>query len=726
MENFPSIPGYAAISLKQLHAFSPNERGDPIKIQKQIRSALIGRDALSILAKSGQQLLIDLLSDPKREDGSCFIDQPAAEILQAYILAWGTGRPVLSSPRSIIKLWKLLGEDLWARQGPAPSKNDEGLDIVIRLTRLQTTYYRNIFSSDEAEKILPEIFSRIDAAAVKEIGFPLSDLVRSLFSLIGIIVERAYKSSDIMRELLGGRLDNVDLDKLFSETPIAAKLWNRCSKYLRRDDERAFTIFQIAETAHAPMFCFDRSDLVDKFGENVSNALFSLALTPGSISENDLSGVHLNNPVWRRPFVKISHDTLMLPLPGLIISFPFWIIEQTIPKGGKLDAAYSLARANYLEDEIERLLQVGLPSASVHRGVKWTDPATNKTWEHDVVAILGNHVFIFEAKAGRIKDATRRGGKESLVKNFRELFVAPGTQARRLRDLLSTGSLATGMLHDRKGQALPINHNTPKIVFMFGVCIEHMAHLSSARHWYIELKLSEPKTPWAPILSLGELRMICSRLDTEASLFHYLARRSSIDELIKFHGDEQDLLSMYLINGFAINGSDLAGADIIMHQADAMVRGRSPVPGDRTRFENIGVTLTAWWRLIAAEIYATKSSKHRFDILEALLNQHPGVLAGIEQRVKRWRSGGGLGGGNTAVGRVEVGNRVFVVAVHMTKETPADIEELKFISRTISSDMASNIGATDCVIIVRSKKSKISTYDGICFFRFQINSEEEN
>ncbi|SMH62755.1 hypothetical protein SAMN02982994_6568 [Azospirillum lipoferum] len=673
---------------------------------------------LAILAKSGQQLLVGLLLEPEGGDEPEILDQPSVELLQAYVLAWGTGQPLPASPSGMAKLWRLLARDLRARQGPPLTEEADSLAMLVRETRFQTTYYRNIFNSDDAAEIVPALLSRADAISLKELGFRLSDIARALFGILNMIVERFQRHAEVLRALINGHFDDADVNALFAATPLAAKLWARCSKVASSPKERGWVAFQVAEMACAPLFYLERAELDDRFGPEITNALFTLSLAPGALVTDDLTGVHLDNPVWRRPFVKLGPDTLMLPLPGLIVSFPFAIAEQLIPGDGKLPAAYSSARASYLEDEVERLLREGLPSASVHRGVKWTDPATGKTWEHDVVAVLGNHVVVFEAKAGRLKDAARRGGTASLIKNFRELFVAPGIQARRLYDLLATGPTVAGMLRDRGGHVLPINYDTPTIVSMFGACIEHLAALSSSRHRYVELQLAESGTPWTPILSLGELRMLSTFLDTEVSFFHYLTRRASIDDVMTFSADEQDLLSMYLTNGLAVDGVGLAGAKVFMHRADAAVRGRPPVPGVRTRFESIGVFLAPWWRLVAKEIYEDASARHRFDMLEVLLNQRPDVLTGIERRIRRWRSGAGLGGGNTVSARAEIGDRVFMVAVHMAKALPQDDREWRDTARAIASDLNIKFNVTDCLILLRWRKSKEMSYDGISFFRF--------
>jgi len=86
--------------------------------------------------------------------------------------------------------------------------------------------------------------------------------------------------------------------------------------------------------------------------------------------------------------------------------------------------------------------------------------------------------------------------------------------------------------------------------------------------------------------------------------------------------------------------------------------------------------------------------------------------------VRRWRSGGGKGAGDTLSAQTVVGDRVFVVAVHMARVHLVDGEEWRAMSRMIGLDLAEKLGATDCVVILKSRRSKSPTFDGVSFFRF--------
>jgi hypothetical protein len=352
----------------------------------------------------------------------------------------------------------------------------------------------------------------------------------------------------------------------------------------------------------------------------------------------------------------------------------------------------------------------------VYRSVTWTDPDTKVLYEHDVVAVLGMRVLIFEAKSGKLAAAGRRGGLASLKTDFAKLFVEPGVQASRLEALLASRRNGA-ILTDNKGETVRLDPSGPSVVHKFGVCIEHFASVTSSRRLFREMGLLRNEQDWAPVLSLAELRMLSERLDTEIAFLHYLTRRATADDVLDFVADEQDLLSLYLTNGFAVDTRGLEGRQVLFLQADAAVRGRASPRVDRREFATPGIDLPPMWSLIAREIYESEN-RHRFDILISILNQLPGSLHAIAQKAQRWRAGTGAKNGDTAVCRMKIADRVFVVGVHMAKEPPVDERSWADTARIIGYDLARRFGATDCVVILKVRRSRFLTFDGISFFRF--------
>jgi len=713
-----AIPGYGQIAPEALRRELTG--GDPEYTAAQTTSELLSflrsRDAIALLAKSGEQLLREMRPG-KIGPGPSELEQVDVEILQAFAVAAGVGKPVPASPKSMVRLWELARRNLTAylaMTGPGADA-DEMADLARRV-RLRTVFYRNIFNSDDAAEVLPALFARMDAAAERGLGFRTSHFAKALFEIFNEVGRRFYDRIDAEEALREGTAPHQVVKDMLQGSSWARRMWRYAEARQLPLEGLGWAGFQLAEMLCGLLFTFSRNDLVARFGMPITDALFSRSLTFGSIGERDLSRIYLGNPIWDRPFIAIDADTLFIPLPVLIVSFPFRIIEGLLGSDTKLTKAYSDARASYLEDDVERIVRLSLPSATVHGGVKWTDPETKVLYEHDVVAVVGMQVLIFEAKSGKLAAAARRGGLKSLITNFEDLFIEPGRQAARLQALLATRRDDVELV-DRKGNIVQFDRAGPSVVHKFGVCIEQFASVTSSRRPFKEIGLLTDDQEWAPILTLAELRMISGRLDTEVSFLHYMTRRATADDVLDFVADEQDLLSMYLMNGFVIDARALEGRQVTFLQADAAVRGRASPRADRREFATSGITLPPMWALIAKEVYAD-DHRDRFDILLTILNQVPATLDGMAATVRRWRSGAGKGAGNTLSARTIVGDRVFVVAVHMAREHPVDGEEWRAMSRMIGHDLAEKLGATDCVVILKSRRSNSPTFDGVSFFRF--------
>lgn len=614
----------------------------------------------------------------------------------------------------MIRGWDLAQRNLRAFAnvtGETIDPNDPITRIVAQ-ARVQTLYYRNFFSSDDAKDILPTLLQPLDRLSSDRLGYRLSDLARALFDLLEKIGIR-ISDFDAPTEFWHGRIDEAKLSAVLEAVPMLKRAW-RFSE-LRPSASPSQCAFQLSEMAWAPIFTFSQSELRQWYGVAIAEALTRLSLRFGDLAEFDLEKLYLDSPVREQPFVRLHNDALFLPIPGLLVSFPFLIIERLIRGDAALEASYSAARARYLEDAAEKIFRTALPSAKIYHPVRWTDPDTGAVFENDLFVMLGNHIFLIESKSGKVKAASRRGGADSLRKNFKQLYVEPGVQARRLEALLRKGSEATNLLRDGKGQPLDIDLSRPVIVHSFGVCLEHFAAITSNREQFETLGLIGSDDPWSPILSLGELRMIAAHLDTEVSFFHYLTRRATIEEQISFHGDEQDLLSMYLVNGFQLDADALAGRQVRFGMADAPVRGPKVGRKDRTEFATLGVELPPSWRRVAAELYAS-DNRNRFDMLETIMNQHPGALAGLEKRARSYRSGARGGADDLAVMRYKIGDRTFVLAQLLSgKQFESDVDWHEH-AREIAAGLQSQFGATECVVVLRARKSR-AAFDAISFFR---------
>lgn len=526
--------------------------------------------------------------------------------------------------------------------------------------------------------------------------------------------------------LAGSENDALKSIEFFcSISPVAERAWAKCKEHCKSLDDFRLGAFQLSELCHSWPYKLSKHELRSDCGDATVAFIDRISLRPGELAEANPEHFFMNNPVWRRPFIALDDETLVLPLPNLFYGFPFQIFEQLFNGRPTLQQAYSSARAKFLEDTIKAHVSTGLPSARTYQSVMWRDESSGTIYENDVVALIGNTIFLFEAKSGKLDDVARRGGELSLLRNFKELFVAPGEQARRLEKYLNTNGRHARLWIKDTGETVLLDLDKPKVVHKFSICIEHFAALTSAKHNLKVLGAITDDNAWAPVLSLGELMHIWRHLDTEVSFFHYLTRRATLEELVDFEGDEQDILSMYLINGLCIDSEQLKGRQLRFLNIDGAIRDGKTPRRNRREFESIGVPLDHYWHSTLEEIYCDTTLRHRFDILQIVLNQDPRTLAGIVRHVQKWKRGlTSKRSGDLLVVRNVIGKRVFALVYHLTKQQMS-AGEWEERSRSIAREAAAAIfGASDCAVILRVKKSKENTYDGISFHRLMRASPE--
>lgn len=724
------MPGYASTALPNPEELEGTEgwTSDQWQIEfdrtrDRLNRFLAARDPLAILARTAMRFNV---SATMRRDGANKVrplEQVEVEIAQALVLmSDGNFKGVPTSPGNFVRYWDLMSRHIhgFIRMQPPVAASSRVRDIVRLKARLQTLYHRNLFSRSDCEETIFAVLQTIDSQSQRALGYRLSVLFQAMFQIADLLDERIRLIAGNIRTLLTSKHRSEVLDSIeffASRYPLAERTWrDNAARFPNLEDLR-LAGYQMSELAWPWAFLIDRQTLEARYDPAIVAGLYNIALAPGSLKSIDPQHIYLNNPIWMKPYMLVDDDRLFIPLPQLIFSFPFQIMEGLMEGHPDLQLAYENARAKHLESAVASLISTAMPSATVYQGVVWDDPDTGKRWENDVVALLGNFIFVFEAKSGRLHDAARRGGDHSLISNFKELFVEPGMQAWRLQNYLDKHKDIAVLHLKADNSAIDLHLDRPKVVFRYGVSFEHFANLTSARHYLKDLGLIGDATAWAPAISLGELQMISRYLDTELSFQHYLTRRASIDELIDLDGDEQDILSIYLTNGLCIDVEPLRGQKVTFFEADALVRTGKVPRKDRSAAMVLGVQLSPLWSAILKELYRDTSQRHRFDIINVILNQLPPVLAEFERTVRRFRRGVPPEEGDTLITKFLVGKKVFVLACHLAKSFP-DSDEWQDGGRQIVGMFAAENSMVECATFLFVRRSKDPTFDGLSFYRY--------
>lgn len=696
--------------------------------QKRKLETFLGcRDTDIALGKTAHQCISETLAFRNRYPS---IELAALEAFQALFLTMPThSSSVPTSPGNFSKHWNAMARLFRAfsnKQANLAEPEDPVKSLIWR-TKLQTIYYRFPFDQDVCVEIAVGILGRIDR---KKSG--ATDFAAQFETLIGIsklVAKRLHEFMSHIAQMMkaGSQKDAISHIEYFcSLSPTTNRMWERCKRKQRSLDDIKNLGYQLSELSTPWLFILKQDDLIRKFGTECITLLEALSLRPGELAGGNFEHFVMDNPVWAKPFIARPDGNFFLAIQYFPFSYPFKIIEELFGEEADLMDVYSDARSGYLEDAIAATLKQAVPSAKIYQSVLWDDPETGVRYENDVVAVVGNYVFAFEAKSGKISRAARRGAEKSLLKNVKSLFVEPWEQSQRLQQYLNEHGKAAKLWEKVGGRPVEIDLDKPKVAFSYSVCLEHLVALSSSKHFFVEAGLVTSDDVWAPVLSIGELLMLSKFLDSEVSFVHYLTRRFRIGEQFDFDGDEQDLLSMYLTNGFCLFGEVPPDKRIMFRDSDDPVRAnRTPNP-KRARAEVIGISLPPIWNKTVDEIYKSTvgTVRHRFDIICAILNQPPPSLLELQKRIKSWRGGGG--GKETRVSSYAVGSQQFVVATMFLNMPFMVDDDLINEARMFAMQISSNFeGMTDCAIFLYFKKSKQITHDGVFFFRAGQREKEK-
>lgn len=697
-----------------------------------VRGFLAAHDSFEVLSRSVYQVIMGSAArrgnprwplEPKEPWE--LIEPSELEVLQALALMQTCARKrVPSSPRHILNFLSEFPKCGYSFYGMQPRRypDDPERDRLIARIRGYTAFERNIFTKEDCETVVLAMFKRFDDVAVKELGFSPASMFSILYAVAGRIEQRARSYVDQVRG--GYRAKSQDearrsIEFFCSISPTAKRVWSRCERRCKTLEDYQWAALQISELCHSWCHTLSADELRRDYGDGAVKFFEQISIRPGELAAARPEHFFLNNPIWQRPFVRLDDATFYLPLPSLFYSFPFRIFEGFLTGKPKLEEAYSAARSEYLEETIERYVATGMPSAKTYRKVMWRDDVSGVLYENDVVAVIGNTIFLFEAKSGRLGEAARRGGEKTLVRDFKNLFIEPGEQAARLETYLNKKGKDTRLWIKDTNQPVSLDLGNPKIVHKFSICIEHFIGLTGAKHTLKVFGAITDESRWAPVLALGELMVIWKYLDTEVSFFHYLTRRATLEDVIDFEGDEHDILSMYFINGLFFEPERIEGRRIRFMNIDSPARVEKTPREDRTEFEIYGVPLDYFWKTTLKDIYQEKEYRHRFDIMQVILNQDPRALLGVSDMVRKWRrSQLRRKDKDVLFLRNSIGKRTFVLGYLLRTKRMGE-EEWHEASRSIAREAAGALfEASDCALIMRMKRSREKAIDGFSFHRF--------
>ena len=496
------------------------------------------------------------------------------EILQAFSLTQErtfSDRPLGPDAEKLLDVMSVIGQAESIRGFNANIDQDEGKikrNLVLSSMRDQTRAVRNPGYPQHIHQIARDLAETIRENFAGVHGVDPARLVDALFHLPEIAMARLNDHRErvvsFYREKTFQGVASSYL-KAFPDEPDfdAEQLFELLGRKLR--SMKAGLVYR-SDMRLADCFTFTFDDLVRAYGQSIDQqalkaVIDKLAFEFGDLAHHNKEWVILDNPVWKRPFIKIEDETYFLALAGHIPHYVPNLLEGLVTEDGGLEQKYRDRKAQYLEAEVERLFRAGFPGGQVYRGSMWENSAGNKG-ENDLTMVLGSVAIVVEAKSGSLSPHAQRGAPKRTVDTVRQLIVEPADQAYRFIRVLEETEGPQSFV-TKSGAENRIDVSGVRYFLPLTVTMEQFGLISNLRN-LADAGISGRKvSQLAQVLSLTDLMVIFEVLELQSEKVHYLFRRRELGARIQLHGYEMDVLAFYLDRGFNIGDVEFSGDSFV-------------------------------------------------------------------------------------------------------------------------------------------------------------------
>jgi hypothetical protein len=201
------------------------------------------------------------------------------------------------------------------------------------------------------------------------------------------------------------------------------------------------------------------------------------------------------------------------------------------------------------ETAFSTILASQLKGATLFEEVYFKDPANGQWAETDLVGLIGDVMFVVEAKAGVMAMQSPATNFQSHIRTIRELVLKAYRQCKRFLDYLASGTdMPIYRLKDgRYEEAGKINLKNLRCIYPIGLTVESFTPFSSMCKEIPEVVPILGKHPFVS-MSVDDLFVLKRLLPSAGELFHYLEVRQAvagIPQAMIF--DEIDHLGAYVL-----------------------------------------------------------------------------------------------------------------------------------------------------------------------------------
>ena len=408
----------------------------------------------------------------------------------------------------------------------------------------------------QLQKMLNDLCKGIGKEFFKEFGFSPHFIFE--------IIDKLIANVNIKLKIHQGKIREFVSENYYTSVFTAyEKVFPQIVKSTKETRENLFNFFKrdleqlkAAFVSHSDLFLckiftFSIDDIFEFLDGKLENNKIALIMDKlsyafGELKVEDKGHFILNNPIHKKPFIKIDENSYYSCILGVVEHLKLDLLEFFVKDKPNLNKTLSKVKAEYLENSVRNLFEVNFPTATIMQNVYWYDEKKERH-ETDLVVSIDDFLFVVESKSGLLTESAKRGATERLFKNLKDLIEAPSYQASKFINYIKSQESQVAIYDKKKRkQLIP----KPNYIIPLGVTLPQFGVNSTILKKLLKLELFDKVEDITSSINLNDLEIVFDILESIPQKIHYLQRRKEIEDTLDFLGDEMDLLAMYLESGF--------------------------------------------------------------------------------------------------------------------------------------------------------------------------------
>ena len=432
---------------------------------------------------------------------------------------------------------------------------EKAIAIFQLIMSMNALHVRNWFHHSQVKRLTRELYCHFDEKLFEARKFSVSDIIDVFEAMYIGFYSKKTDHSEEKKNLVN--LSDDDAWKLVKKYyKIAHSNGEKTEQFNNEFNEQnesrieAISYLTIYHNLQLhKVFTFQAAEIAKSLNicdERVKAVLDEYSLPLGALSGFKSEDLHISNPVWEKPVIKLPDNEYFYADPDGFFRFAIPCIESVL---SSLKSEVDDRRAKFLASKVAEIVKKRFPSSQIMTNFKWVKDG--KKYESDLIVFFDSFVLLIECKSEKIADPSLSGEPNRLQNYIRKLLIDPNEQSMRLKKHLEFLSYNADVADPIRDQ---ISYDLGKVnkVIRLSVSLDNFGLIQSSLMQLKTTGLLPSNFVPCPSMNLASFETVFDILEDPVHIIDYLMKRESIVESSNYVADEIDLLGLFLKSFFNI------------------------------------------------------------------------------------------------------------------------------------------------------------------------------